>query len=94
MLKAVRGIISRLQRLSIAIRRALRVGRATKIAEFQITNQSDFDLCADLTEYSIKVIEENSPKSDEGLRKRLLAAILLRQKRFIYYKSRRAKTKA
>lgn len=85
----VQGIISRLHQLSRAIRNASQQDRALKIAKFEVKNPNDIELCADLKEHVTWLLDHYYPQSDPELRVRLLSGILLRQKQFLYRKSRR-----
>jgi hypothetical protein len=93
-LQAVESLISSLQRLSMAIRRASKQARSGKIARFELRSQADLTLRADLEVHASWLMELRYPNADERVRMHLCAAILVRQKRFLYRKSRRAKIQA
>jgi hypothetical protein len=90
-LDEVTAIISRLQRVSTAIRKALRRRRNEKILNSELEDPGHIALYKHLEDRTTWILSNWFPQSDENTRQKLLAAILLRQKRFLYMKSRRAK---
>jgi hypothetical protein len=90
-LEAVKSTITRLQRISVQIKRYSKQGRDEKVAKFNITDPDDLELHHDLAQYATWVIRYRYPSLDERLQTLLLDALLFRQKRFLY---RRARTRA
>lgn len=87
-LEQTKGIISRLQRLSIAIKKASKRDRSNKIANFEPKEQDDIQWRNELREHAVWLLDHFFPQSDRGLRSRLLAGIVLRQKRLLYFKNK------
>jgi hypothetical protein len=85
-LQEVHNIIGSLQRLSMAIRHASKQARADKIAKFELQNKENVDMQDQLRESMSGMIKRTLPKVEEDLRSHLIAAVLLRQKRFLYSK--------
>lgn len=88
-LKEVNSIISSLQRLSMAIRYASKQARDVKIARHELKDQEDIDMQDELETHATWKIGFKFPNADKAICKNLVAGILLRQKRFLYLKSKR-----
>jgi hypothetical protein len=89
LLGEIHGIITRLQRLSTAIKKASKQDRANKVAKFEPKDKKDIEQCKELRQHAAWYLEHLFPSSEDALRNRLIAAIMLRRKRFLYLKDRR-----
>ena len=74
----------------MAIRHGSKQARSEKIARFELQSLVDLGLRADLKAHASWIMKLRYPNADESVCKHLCAAILERQKRFLYRQSRRA----
>lgn len=92
--KEVESLIGRLQRISNAIRFTSKGRHNLRIADLIITDPIDMELQNELKKFSTSMLSIRYPQSSEGFRCLMLDAILIRQKRFIYFAMRRAHVNA
>jgi hypothetical protein len=77
----------------MAIRQASKRDRDHKIAKFQIKDRDDKKLHIGLEDQAACFLSCHFPKAEEPLRRHLIESVLLRQKRFLYRKSKRKQVK-
>lgn len=87
-LQEVNSIISSLQRLSMAIRHASQQARDVRISRHEFVDQNDIDMQRELEAHATWKIGFKFPDADKAICRHLVAGILLRQKRFLYRKSK------